>query len=123
MLLGITCGSTNLDQGFKTQLMKDIERDIRPGFDLHSSSLRNKVDLATFEWGKDHKKSINRDRIVDLWVPFKFSEARTTDLAKFGEDDDGDLGYYCITKYVKSFLPKPFPSAYLISQERNHIDI
>ncbi|KAK8111134.1 uncharacterized protein PG998_007591 [Apiospora kogelbergensis] len=95
---GITCGSTNLDQGFKTQLMKDIERDIRPGFDLHSSSLRNKVDLATFEWGKDHKKSINRDRIVDLWVPFKFSEARTTDLAKFGEDDDGDLGYYCITK-------------------------
>ena len=31
---GITFGSTNLDQGFKTELMKDIERDFRPGFDL-----------------------------------------------------------------------------------------
>lgn len=97
MCPGITCGSTNLDQGFKTQLIKDVKRDIRPGLQLQDSpSLQNKIELATFEWGKDHKKNIKKGQLIDLWVPFKFREARTPDLDKFGEDDDGDLGYYCI---------------------------
>ncbi|KAK8136210.1 hypothetical protein PG984_004150 [Apiospora sp. TS-2023a] len=95
---GITCGSTNLDQGFKTQLTKDVKRDIKPGVELQDSpSLQNKIELATFEWGKDHKKNIKRGQLIDLWVPFKFKEAnKTKALDKFGEDDDGDLGYYCI---------------------------
>ncbi|KAK8034300.1 actin-like ATPase domain-containing protein [Apiospora rasikravindrae] len=97
---GVSCGSTNLDQGFKNQLIKDVKRDIRPGLNLQDNlSLQNKIDLATFEFGKDHKKNIKKGQVIDLWVPFKFREARTADLDKFGEDDDGDLGYYCIKEH------------------------
>ncbi|KAK7966812.1 uncharacterized protein PG986_001089 [Apiospora aurea] len=97
---GISCGSTNLDQGFKTQLTKDVKRSMRPGLKLHDNpSLQNKIDLATFEFGKDHKKNIKKGQVIDLWVPFKFREARSVDLAKFAEDDDCDLGYYCINEH------------------------
>ncbi|KAK8038253.1 hypothetical protein PG994_015020 [Apiospora phragmitis] len=44
---------------------------------------------------------LESSRLVELapsTVTFKFREAQTKDLDKFEEDDDGDLGYYCIRK-------------------------
>ncbi|KAK7935846.1 hypothetical protein PG985_001341 [Apiospora marii] len=121
---GITCGSTNLDQGFKTQLIKDVKHDIKSGLQLHDSpSLQNKIELATFEWGKDHKKNIKKGHIIDLWVPFKFREARKPDqqqeLDKFGEDDDGELGYYCIKKNeIKSIFDAACKSVCTLLKEQ-----
>ncbi|KAK8046892.1 hypothetical protein PG996_014956 [Apiospora saccharicola] len=118
---GITCGSTNLDQGFKTQLIKDIKRDIKPGVELQDSpSLQNKIELAAFEWGRDHKKNIKRGQLIDLWVPFKFKEAdKTKALDKFGEDDDGDLGYYCIKEIeIRSIFDATCKSVWTLLKEQ-----